>query len=71
MIRNIAAGLTIIVLMYAMICGLHEHFNIIKKINTEHKEVLKSFNLIEKELVTQQGEINCLQKLTENCYAIR
>ena len=68
MIRNIAAGLTIIVLIYAIICSLYEHFNLIKTISIEHKEILKSFSIVEKKLVIQQGEINCLQKLAGNCY---
>jgi len=71
MIRNIAAGLTIIVLTYAIMCGLYEHFNIVKKINIEHQNIVRTFNLIENTLLVQQIEINHLQKLTENCHAIQ
>jgi len=71
MIRTIAAGLTIIVLTYAIMCGLYEHFNIVKKINIEHQNISSMFNLVEKTLLVQQVEINHLQKLTENCHAIQ
>jgi len=69
MIRTIAAGLTILVSTYAVMCGVYEHFNIVKQINIEHQTIVHAFNLIEKTLLVQQAEIKNLQKLTEHCHA--
>jgi len=71
MIRNIAAGLTVIFLTYAIMCGLYEHINIVKQINIEHQTIVRAFNLIENKLLVQQTEIKNLQKLTENCHEAR
>jgi hypothetical protein len=71
MTRNIAAALTILVLIYAIMGGVYEHFNIVKKLNIEHQNIINTFNTVEKSLFIQQVEIKQLQKLVEKCHEIQ